>query len=361
MPETSTLMTAASDAATAHLYAQIVAGLTGGVISVDEEGVIAVVNPAAARHLNVAPESLQPGTRLGAVQGAAELAELFAQLRRTGQPVSRREVRLDTQDGRRIIGVTASLISGPKRFNGVTFLFADLTEVRELERAAQLNQQLAQIGELTAGVVHEVRNPLSVISGMAELLMRKLGREHPFHDQAALIYQEAGQLEKLVNQFLGFAKPFQVEKRRCAPETVVDRAVRLCARLAQEKGVAVQVTTAENIPYIEADEAKLSQALANVVQNAVEIVGVEGKVSVQALLRDNTMVFRVEDDGPGIQLSDGENLLSPFFSKKQAGTGLGLSIVHRIITAHGGAVKYGNRDEGGAWFELRLPLEDGTV
>jgi signal transduction histidine kinase len=223
-----------------------------------------------------------------------------------------------------------------------------------------LNQQLAQIGELTAGVVHEVRNPLSVISGMAELLMRKLGQEHPFYDQAALIFQEAGQLEKLVNQFLGFAKPFQVEKRRCAPEAVVDRAVRLCARMAQEKGVAVTVATAAGIPYIEADEAKLAQALANIVQNAVEIVGVEGAVGVHTLVREGTLVFRVEDNGPGIQLSDGENLLSPFFSKKQAGTGLGLSIVHRIITAHGGAVKYGNRDEGGAWFELRLSLDAST-
>src|SRR5690606_32244747 len=114
----------------------------------------------------------------------------------------RRELVLETPEGQKIVGVTASLLQGPAAFNGVIFLFIDLTEIRQLRRAAELNRQLAQLGELTAGVVHELRNPLSVISGMSELLMRKLGEGHEHQRKAKVIFEEAEELEKLITQFL---------------------------------------------------------------------------------------------------------------------------------------------------------------
>jgi len=342
-------------------YEQIIASLTSGVIAVDRDGKVITVNAAACAHLGIPASQLHPGVQFDTLEGVQQFADVIREMRETPHAVSRREIALETSGMPKIIGMTASRLKGPELFNGVAFLFIDLSEVRKLERAAELNRQLAQIGELTAGVVHELRNPLSVISGMAELLVRQLSGEEALARRAQAIVEESARLEKLISQFLSFAKPFEIEKRRCAPEELLDRAVQLCARLAREKNVTLDMRCDSELAYLDADRTKVPQALANVIRNAVEAVSAGGLVTVYGAADRGEVVFRVEDNGPGIHLQEGDNLFSPFFSKKEEGTGLGLSIVHRIISAHGGKVLYGNRTAGGAWFELRLPAAENDT
>ena len=338
-------------------YAQIIESITSGVIAVDRDGVVLTVNSAACMHLNIPDAQLHPGVRFDALQGLGHFVDVVREMMRTQQPISRREIPLDTPQGKKIMGMTASLLQGPEPFNGVAFLFTDLTEVRELERTAQLSRQLAQIGELTAGVVHELRNPVGVISGMAELLIRKLGQEERLRQKAEAIFQEAEHLEKLIAQFLSFAKPFDLEKSRCAPEVIFQRALQLCTRLAEKRGIEVKTDCSADLPAIAADTTKLAQALANIVRNGIEVTPAGGEVHVSGRIEGTDLVFEVEDGGPGVHLNEGDDLFSPFFSKKEGGTGLGLSIVHRIVSAHQGTVHFANRDGGGARFEIRVPIE----
>jgi signal transduction histidine kinase len=301
---------------------------------------------------------LHVGTSLHDLPEASPFLEVVREIMISRRPLSRREIRLTTHDGaRKEIGLSASLLEGPREFNGVIFLFTDMTERRALERSAELNRQLAQIGELTAGVVHELRNPVSVVSGMAELLLRKLEPADERREIADTIYQEARQLEESISQFLGFARPFDLEISYCSPEAVVRRAVQLCERQAEKKTARLESLLEDNLPQMRADVGRAAQAIANLISNAIDAVGANGWVRVSARRDDAAIVFEVMDDGPGIELSPNEDLFSPFFTKKEGGTGLGLSIVHRIITAHGGAVAYVNRPEGGACFTVRMPIE----
>lgn len=352
--------TSAGEPASQSVHEQIVASLTSGVIAVDKDAVILTLNPAASLYLNVPAESLHAGMALGECPPAEQFLDLFHELQRGARPIHRREIEFEVNGVRRMLGVTASALQGPDSFNGVIFLFTDLSDVRNLERRAELNRQLAQIGELTAGVVHELRNPMSVISGMAELLIRRLGPEHQQTRQAEMIFQEAQQIEKLISQFLSFAKPFEAKLARCSAEAVAERALQLVERAANEKGVRLEARIEPGLPPFQADLYKLAQALGNLMRNAVEAIrGEDGLVCLIASLDESQIGFRVEDNGPGIHLNPGEDLLNPFFSKKEGGTGLGLSIVHRIITAHGGTIRYANRPEGGAAFEITLPIEYG--
>ena len=331
---------------------QIIASLSSGVIAIDHEGAIITANQAAANHLGVTLAHLQPG---GKIEGITALAKIKQEMTETQQPISRRELEIDSPDGTRIIGLTASPMQGAAAFNGAIFLFADLTKLRELERSATLNRQLAQIGELTAGVVHELRSPLSVVSGMSELLLRKL-KEKDNYRKAELIHDEAVNMAKLISQFLSFSRPFELSLGACSASDVAERALRLCDDIAKERGVTVTASVDDDVPSMNIDHSLISLAVANLLRNAVEVSETGTRVQLSITANTDAVKFRVEDEGPGIDIAPTEVLFDAFFSKKEGGTGLGLSIVHRIITAHGGKINYGNRELVGAFFDVRLPL-----
>ena len=343
----------------ASIHNQIISSLTSGVLTVDATGEIITANPAACRHLNLTCDALEPGTPLDQIDSVAPLADLLQEMRETPQNVSRRELVLPSDDGPKVLGITASLLQGPAPFNGVIFLFIDLTELRRLKKTADLNKQLAQIGELTAGVVHELRNPLTVISGMAELILRKTDPEDSAYNRASTIHAEAKQMERLVAQFLTFAKPFSLEQTVCEPVSIATRSADLTAPLAADRNITVECTEEPSLPTILADAPKLAQAVSNILRNAIEVSPKGGTVRLRTTAQDSDsgICFRIDDEGPGIHLKEGDDLFSAFFSRKEGGTGLGLSITHRIVTAHEGSITYGNNGQGGAFFEITLPTE----
>lgn len=338
------------------LYEQIVNSLASGVIALDPEGRIIMANPAAAMYLDVDPSALAPGTSLAAVPNAGPLASVLLEVTASGQPISRHEVTLSLSEGIvKQIGLSASVHSEKEALNGIIVLFTDMTERVRLERSAELNRQLAALGELTAGVVHELRNPVSIISGMAELLIRKLDPEDERMNAAQTILRETADLERLISQFLGFARPFELQRGKCTADAIVDRTVQLCLRRAELKGVALEGTSPADV-RVHADLYRIAQALSNIANNAIEAVPRGGRVSIRALPEETELVFEIEDDGPGISLQPGEDVFRPFFTKKEGGTGLGLTIAHRIIAAHEGTVSFENGAGGGTCFHVRIPL-----
>lgn len=339
------------------IYEQIISSLSSGVLAVDAEGAIITANAAAARHLNADPGALLPGRQLAGIPDVSSaLMRLMAELRTERHAVSRREVTVGAGDDAKVLGMTASPLQGPLRFNGAIFLFIDLTDLRRLEKTAELNKQLAQIGELTAGVVHELRNPLSVIAGMSELLIRKSTDGDPVHQKASTIFTETKHMEALVSQFLSFAKPFELAPALCTVEYLLERSFGLVSHLANDRQVHLESRLEAGLPVIHVDGAKMTQAISNILRNAIEVSPAGGRVRVQGRLDDGRLTLNIADEGPGIHLEAGDDLFSAFFSKKEGGTGLGLSIVHRIVTAHEGSVTFGNNEGPGAWFEIRLPL-----
>ncbi|HOS01714.1 MAG TPA: ATP-binding protein [Candidatus Hydrogenedentes bacterium] len=344
-------------------YQQIIDGLSSGVIALDRNGMVLCANPSACTHLHTTQESLRPGARFEDLPLAGPLVDIVREIADTHEPVSRRELVLTLESGeKKEIGLSASLLKGPEAFNGVVFLFTDMTERRALERAAELNRQLASLGELTAGVVHELRNPLSVISGMAELLMRKLRDDPEMLRNAEMILEEVGELERSIGLFLGFARPFfDLQPAMCSPGDIAQRAAKLCRKRALDKKAVLRVSVDPDPPMMHADVARAAQALVNILNNAIDAVEADsGRVDLRVYSDRAFVVFEVIDNGPGLHLAPGEDLFAPFFTLKEGGTGLGLSIVHRIVTAHGGEISYANRPEGGLQFSMRLPIKPGA-
>ncbi len=339
-----------------YLHEQIIEGLNSGVIGVDADGVIVTSNSAACKYLNFGSDRSLVGGKLADLKSAAPIAEVMDEVLATGQPISRRVLQVEVENGEvREIGLSASPLGGSDSPSGVALLFTDMTERRELERIEKLNNQLITLGELTAGVVHELRNPVSVISGMAELLLRGMDENAHGYTAAKTILNEASQIEESIAQFLGLAKPFDMSPGKCSPDEAAQRALQLCQRRAQEKEVDVSYTPQESLPVLYADAERISQALGNLITNAIEAVDRGGKVFLSVREDTQQIVYEVRDNGPGIILEPGEDIFKPFFTKKEAGTGLGLPIVRRIISAHGGAVTYENEKKGGAKFILRIP------
>ncbi|MBI2426002.1 MAG: PAS domain-containing protein [Candidatus Hydrogenedentes bacterium] len=333
---------------------QIFDSLASGVLACDGEGAILRVNAAACRHLRLNEGELAPGIELHSIPALTPLLDLLEKLRNERKTLSRVELALQDGGETRFLGITASPLQGAPGFHGAIFLFIDMTEMRRLERLATLNQQLAQIGELTAGVVHELRNPLSVISGLAELLVRKL-HEDALKRRAQTIHDEATHMGDLITQFLGFARPFTVNPIPMDALQIVDRAVTLCENLARELQVKFHVAVPNEPVALEADCEKMAQALANILRNAIEAAGDGGAVAFTLINRTGQAVFRCEDTGPGIHLPSNQDIFNAFFTNKPDGTGLGLSIAHRMVAAHNGLITFGNREEGGAWFEVTVP------
>lgn len=343
-----------------HYSTQIIQGLASGVIAVDGAGRVITVNAAACDHLNIGPDDLHAGADFKTVAGLEPFAAILEELARTGQGITRREVFVGQGPvARKEIGVSASLLEGPEPNNGAIFLFTDMTERRKIERAAEVNKQLASLGELAAGMVHELRNPLTIISGRAELLLRKLKDDEKLGASLESILAETKLLEKSIAQFLSFAKPFEFQPAPCQVREVVGRALELCRQRADGKAVGLSVVEEGEFGQIHIDAGRMAEAIANIVANAIDAVDEGGHVEVRTRQEGAETIFEIEDDGPGIHLEDAEDLFSPFFTKKRDGTGLGLSIVQRIVFAQGGTVTYGNIDGGGARFEIRIPTVQG--
>lgn len=333
----------------------IMTSLSSGVLIADVDGRVRAVNAAAARYLNASGSELF-GKRINEIPLNHVFVEIWEEVLKNRAAIRRREVSWMESDHERVFGVTASPIEKAHMIKGVVFLFTDLTEIREREKAAEIERQLAQVGELTAALVHEMRNPLSVISGMAELLFRKLSDQEALQRQAELIVQEVTGLEKLIRQFLSFSKPYELQRSSVTSAHIFERSVNLCAPLAKSKKVEIVVNPiASDTRRLSVDVTKIVQALSNLVRNAIEATPPGGRVILTEREEENEVCFRVEDTGSGLDASVKEKMFRPFFSTKEGGTGIGLALVHRIVHAHGGTIQCGNRSEGGAYFEIRLP------
>jgi signal transduction histidine kinase len=245
---------------------------------------------------------------------------------------------------------------------------------RELERAqaeARRSERLAALGQLSAGLAHEIRNPLGIIKGSAEMLSQRVQTAEPLAAElAGYISTEVNRLSALVSRFLDFARPLRVEARACAVPEIVDRALRDVAVNWSGRDIKVERQYERELPPAAVDENLCEQVFVNVIQNAYDAMSETGgrlRVSIAAGRRGERqgIEVRVSDSGPGIPADLREQIFNPFFTTKKSGVGLGLSIVSKIVDEHHGSIQVLNHQaiggESGASFLIFLPLAEQTV
>jgi len=235
---------------------------------------------------------------------------------------------------------------------------------RRLEQAqaeARRSERLAALGQLSAGLAHEIRNPLGVIKGSAEMLTLKLGESNPLATElAGYISTETNRLSALVTRFLDFARPLHADLTPQNVTVVLDRALNDVAQFWKGAAIRVEKDYAASLPLVPLDESLSEQAFVNIVQNAYDAMSTSGgtlRVQVRksrANIRDvrdlEGVEVRIQDSGPGIPLELREQIFNPFVTTKKAGVGLGLSIVSKIIDGHHGTIRIeSSRIEGSGY------------
>jgi signal transduction histidine kinase len=230
---------------------------------------------------------------------------------------------------------------------------------RELERRARIAEKLAAVGTLSAGLAHEIRNPLNAASLQLQLLERRVKRiasdDPKLLEPIEMVQRELARLSHLVEDFLRFARPADLYTRRFDANAMISHLIELQRPEAARYQIELRTELPDETLYLEGDRDKLQQVVLNIVRNAIEALEDRGGHIVVSLARaeNGMLLLRVADDGPGIPDDIRSRIFEPFFSTKPMGTGLGMAICHSLIHQHGGAIEV--HCDGGTRVDMLLP------
>jgi len=233
-------------------------------------------------------------------------------------------------------------------------------QLKQAQEEARRSERLAALGQLSAGLAHEIRNPLGVIKGSAEMLSQKVQGVSPLAQElAGYISSEVNRLNALVARFLDFARPSRLQLQPVSAPDLLDRALDSVQAQFPSAGVTVERRYASTLPKILADEQLCEQVFVNLICNAYEAMnGARGKVTVSVAPAAETVpgvAVEIQDSGPGVPAELREQIFNPFFTSKENGVGLGLSIVAKIVDDHRGLIRLKSRPGEGACFYVFLP------
>jgi signal transduction histidine kinase len=222
----------------------------------------------------------------------------------------------------------------------------------QLQRAGRLSA----LGQLSAGLAHEIKNPLASVSGSADILASEFPVGHPKREFIEIIQKELARLNGVLTEFLQFARTPKPHREVCDLREVVDSIVVLCSQEASRQGVHIQVSYPDDLPAVLVDTAQIQQALLNIVLNAVQAMDSGGQLTVALENSSRGVQIEIHDTGPGIPNEHRSRIFDPFFTTKDRGTGLGMSIAHKLIRGHEGDIRLLDNGRPGTTFVIDLPL-----
>jgi len=215
--------------------------------------------------------------------------------------------------------------------------------------------QLSALGELSAGIAHEIKNPLASIKGSLEIVASDFPRGHAKREFIEIIEKELGQLNKLVTEFLDFARSPAPAQAPCDIREVIESLKVLCSREVTTHSVELVISSADMLPEVEVDAAQVQQALLNVVLNGIQAMPKGGRLTITSAREGGSIHVEIRDEGPGIAPEHKPRIFDPFFTTKARGTGLGLAIAKKLIRAQGGDIYVLDEDGPGTTFVVTFP------
>jgi len=314
--------------------------LNSGLLTVDSHGSIIYFNRAAERILGYKEEEVK-GMHCEAVfaERMPELAQRLMDGIRDRVEHPRVEIGILATAGQPVpLGLSTSILTDEaQEMRGIIAIFSDLTEAKRLEAKMRTADRLAAVGELSASIAHEIRNPLAAISGSVEVLKNELEVSAENERLLGLIVKESDRLTKILSEFLLYAKIDRASYNKVELCHLISEVIEILYHHKTYEGKAeFNIESDDSVTYVVGDEHLIKQLLLNLAVNACEAFGEKGgRINFRIVnnLHSNKVELHVQDNGPGIAAEHLKKIYQPFFSTKKEGTGLGLSIVHRICTA----------------------------
>jgi two-component system sensor histidine kinase PilS (NtrC family) len=354
----------------------IIQSLDSGLLTIDSHGKVTSTNRTAQRILRLDPEELEKD----------HIQELFpdidgALFRMEGNcqkpdPYRRYETTFVDKRGKTFfLGFSVSpLRDNNDRVIGKTFIFQDITRFKEMEEQIKRSDRMASIGEFAAGIAHEIRNPLTSLSGSIQVLKEELKLKETNRHLMEIILRESERLNNLITNFLLFAQPPSINMEEIDIGQVIDETLQLFENSPGHNRAIKIVKELKREVFVVGDTHQLKQVFWNLFINAAQIMPDGGKLRVELetvnadgassrLKGENkkgmipVAKISVSDTGDGIKPGEREKIFEPFFTTKEGGTGLGLAIVHRIVENHDGFISVNSQRNKGTTFEIFLPME----
>jgi PAS domain S-box-containing protein len=354
-----------------RFFRHLVASMRNGVIVIRRDGTLALINDEGCRIFGISPSPRDIGRPFSEVfRERPQLVRVLSGAFELSTLPNRAELRLKDLD--RVVGYTLSQVREDSGVPvGAVLFFKDLTQVEQLEERERLRDRLASLGEMAAGIAHELKNPLAALEVMAGLLRRKVADSPDAQTLLADIMSEAKLANAIVCDMLEFVRPIRLQVERTDLSAVLHQAV-MQAQMHQARGnTSVQLDVEAGLPSIEGDHTQLCQVFINLLTNAFEALEGQGRVTLSAVADAGdpahdqdapapVVVVEVADTGPGIPIGLSDRIFNPFFTTKTTGSGLGLPIVRKIVDAHEGRIDVTSGPGQGTRFKVTLPVSSGS-
>lgn len=332
-----------------QLSSAIVAHSESGILTTTVAGRIRVFNPYAETAVGVRQSDVYD-------KHISTVFRNFPALGEENATPHSGEFEYQLEDGRTtILGYRLAPFTDRNGYlSGYIVNFRDITELRRMESALKKADRLAALGELSARMAHEIRNPLASLGGAVQLLSASLEVKESDRRLLAIVSREAERLDLLITEFLLYARPTVPKMQQLTLVQFIDEIILLIQNDPRFKTVAINSTIAPHI-VITADPDQLRQVIINLLHNAADALPYGGSILVEALSTTSTVSISITDDGIGISDDSLQHLFEPFWTTKPSGTGLGLAICYRIIQAHGGVLTVDSIHNEGSRFTIALP------
>ena len=263
-----------------------------------------------------------------------------------------------------IIGIVTGILSDletrqRKRYEATSIelkkAYEQLQDSFEKVRKAD---RLSALGELSAGMAHEIRNPLGSIKGGIDIIEEEFDKSSKKYEFIGIIKKEIARLDRIISEFLTYARPRPPHKSLNSINNILKSVNMLIQEEAKRQKITINMDLAHDLPDIMMDGEQIKQALLNIILNAIQAIQSEGEIFIQSRSGEKKALVSIRDKGKGMSEEELNRIFDPFFTTKEEGTGLGLSITIQIIKAHGGDIEVRSPEEGGCEFTISLPLRE---
>ncbi len=338
------------------LNESILDSIDEAVITVDNDGAVTMLNPAARKTTGFVPEETLYRKYEDLFVEHEWFRSLLLDTLRNGTPHVDVEEEYPVNGRVLNVNVSTSLIrnSDGESIGAAAFL-RDVTSQKDMQRHMERAEQLAALGELVAGMAHELRNPLTAIRGFVQYLQQ--GASEPERQEyTAIILKEVDSINKVISELLSFARPAPKNYYKVRIGELVENALILVRTREVSARIDFVSLIAPDLPDIEADGELIKQVLLNLLLNAVQSIAGHGRITISIDAVGDVVTIAIRDSGCGFEAENKEKIFAPFFTTKVTGTGLGLSIVQRIVSAHHGRISINSVVDKGTDVILELPI-----